>query len=53
MNIGSVLYRLSPVQGTYRSINHEYKWVLRGCNAVVTLQKAVIPLDEDRSIVHI
>ena len=32
MNIGSVLYRLSPVQGTYRSINHEYKWVLRGCN---------------------
>jgi hypothetical protein len=23
MNIGSVLYRLSPVQGTYRSINHE------------------------------
>jgi hypothetical protein len=24
MNIGSVLYRLSPVQGTYRPINHEY-----------------------------
>ena len=30
MNIGSVFYRL-PVQGTYRSINYEYKWVLRGC----------------------
>ena len=31
MNIGSVLYGLSPVQGTYRSINREYKWVLRRC----------------------
>ena len=29
MKIGSALYRLS-VQGTYRRINYEYKWVLRG-----------------------
>ena len=27
MNVGSVLNRLSPVQGTYRRINYEYQWV--------------------------
>ena len=30
MNIGSVLNRLSPVQGTYRSINYEYIWAATG-----------------------
>jgi hypothetical protein len=29
-NIGSVLYGLLPVQGTYRSINHEYIWASTG-----------------------
>jgi hypothetical protein len=28
MNIGSVLYRLQPVQGKYRSINYEYIWAM-------------------------